>query len=850
MLLYRYCPVTKSICSLYASFKWHVCLWLFLFTAFVQAQNATVKGRILVNELKTPIEDVQVSVEGTAIEPVFSDKEGYYSLTVPANKEIIVVFSNLSYKTGKKKLKLKEGEERTINPFLTFKNDLVDVIIVDENPNVEIIKMDPKQITTLPGGSDINRLLAFMGMGVVMNNELSSTYSVRGGNFDENLVYVNDIEVYRPFLVRSGQQEGLSFPNPDMVNSMEFSGGGFEARFGDKLSSVLDITYRRPRKFSSTVFASLLGGSAHVEDISKNKLVAWQIGARYKTNQYLLKSIDTKGDYRPRFYDVQSLVNFAFSPKFNLEFLGNLSGNKYQVIPQTRETSFGTFNEALQLKVYFDGQEVSTYNTYFGALSGTYKPKDSLELKFITSAFRTFEDENFTVQGQYYIDELDTDFGSSNFGNVAFNRGIGTFINNGRNSLNAWVLNAEHKGRLKMKKGNLLWGARFQHEIINDKLSEWNYVDSSGYSIPQGNPLTVDLRDVVKTKINLESNRVMGYTQYAFSKQLKDTSSFVFTVGIRSNYWTLNEDNVISPRATVAYDPNWKSNWIFKASAGYYYQPPFYREMRDLSGNVNTNLKAQQSIHYILSGDLIYKMWGRPFKFTTAAYYKQLNNLVPYEIDNVRIRYFANNNSSGYATGVDLRLNGEFVKGVESWVSMSIMDTREKIKDAYYYRYLNAGGEIIQAGVEDTHITDSVLTQGGYIARPTDQRVTFNLFFQDYLPKVPSCKMHLGLIYGSGLPFWTPNHKKYPWNKNMRYPSYRRVDIGFSYQLLKDGREFTEKSRLKFIKSAWISLEVLNLLAVNNTVSYTWIKDVTNRQYAVPNYLTNRQLNLKLQLKF
>jgi len=813
------------------------------------AQQAFVKGKISSGEINLPVEDVQVSIEGSSQQPVFTDQLGNYQISVSANKEIILVFSNLSYRTLKKKIKLNENEVFILNPILTFRNDLVGVDVVDEKRETETIKLNPTQITQLPGASmDIMRLLPSMGIGVSMTNELSSGYSVRGGNFDENLVYVNDIEVYRPFLVRSGQQEGLSFPNPDMVANMSFSAGGFEAKYGDKLSSVLDISYRKPRKFSTTANISLLGAGLHIENITANKLLSWQIGARYKTNQYLLRSIDTKGDYFPTFYDVQSLLNFNVSPKFNVDVLGVISGNKYQVIPQTRETTFGTFNQALQFKVYFDGQEVSQFNTAFGALSFNFLPKEKIRLKWISSFFNTQESETFTIQGQYYINELETDLGDPNFGNVAFNRGIGTFINNGRNYLNASVLTTEHKGFYTTKNGELLWGLKFQHEIINDKLGEWNFIDSAGYSIPQGDPLLVELRDVIKTKINLQSNRVMAYTQYVYKKQLRDSSYFSFTGGVRSNYWSLNNDNVVSPRLTFSYEPNWKADWNFKASWGYYYQPPFYREMRDFNGNVNTNLKAQQSVHYVLSGDLNFKLWNRPFKFITAAYYKQFDNLVPYEIDNVRIRYYGTNNSKGFATGMDFRLNGEFVKGIESWVNMSVMTIQEDLKNDFYYTYRDSLGNPWYKGYSNLPVNDSTLNQPGYIPRPTDQRVTFNLFFQDYLPKIPSCKMHLNLIYGTGLPFGPPSRERY--KDTLRMPDYRRVDIGFSYQLLKEERTKKETGLFRHIKSGWISLEVLNLLAVNNTVSYTWIKDVTNRQYAIPNYLTNRQLNLKIQFRF
>ena len=829
--------------------KYSLILCSLFFTENYFAQQAILKGRISSGEINLPVEDVQVSIEGSSQQPIFSDQSGDYQISIPANKENIIVFSNLSYRTLKKKVQLQEGEVLILNPTLTFRNDLAGIDVVDQKRETETIKLNPTQITQLPGASmDIMRLLPSMGIGVSMTNELSSGYSVRGGNFDENLVYVNDIEVYRPFLVRSGQQEGLSFPNPDMVAGMNFSAGGFEAKYGDKLSSVLDITYRKPRKFSSTANISLLGAGLHIENITDNKLLSWQIGARYKTNQYLLRSIDTKGDYFPRFYDVQSLLNFNVSPKFNVDVLGVISGNKYQVIPQTRETTFGTFNQALQFKVYFDGQEVSQFNTAFGALSFNFMPREKLRLKWISSYFNTQESETFTVQGQYYINELETDLGDPNFGNVAFNRGIGTFINNGRNYLNASVLATEHKGFYTTKKGELLWGLKFQHEIINDKLGEWNFIDSAGYSIPQGDPLIVELRDVIKTKINLQSNRVMAYTQYIFKKQLRDSSFFSFTGGVRSNYWSLNNDNVVSPRLTFSYEPNWKADWIFKASWGYYYQPPFYREMRDFIGNVNTNLKAQQSIHYVLSGDLNFKMWNRPFKFITAAYYKQFDNLVPYEIDNVRIRYYGTNNSKGFATGMDFRLNGEFVKGIESWVNMSVMTIQEDLKNDFYYTYRDSLGNPWYKGYSNLPVHDSTLNNPGYIPRPTDQRVTFNLFFQDYLPKIPSCKMHLNLIYGSGLPFGPPSRERY--KDTLRMPSYRRVDIGFSYQLLKEDRTKKETGIFRHVKSGWISLEVLNLLAVNNTVSYTWIKDVTNRQYAIPNYLTNRQLNLKIQFRF
>ncbi len=812
------------------------------------AQTATLSGKVIDDD-GNPIPDVQVAILGSTTESVFTDSSGKYLLTIPAGNEIEIIFNNLSYNSVKQKINPKSGEKITINPKLKFKNELVEVKITDENRKQDIIFIQSKDYFKLAGPNpDISKLLLSQGLGVQSSNELSSAYSVRGGNYDENLVYVNDVEVFRPQLARSGQQEGLSFPNPDMVSSINFSSGGFEAKYGDKLSSVLDVTYRKPRNFSSTVSGGLLGGSVHLQDISKNKLFSWQVGGRYRSTQYLLKTLDTKGEYKPSFYDIQSLMNFAITEKFSIEVLANITGNKYLVKPSDRETTFGTFNQALRFKVYFDGQEISKYNTYFGALSATYKPTSNLQLKFITSAYKDYEDETFTVQGQYYIDELNTDFGSSGFGNVAFNRGVGTYINHGRNYLDATILNAEHKGKLLIKKNQqLLWGARVQHEIINDKLSEWNYLDSAGYSIPNSNPNSVDLPYVLKTKNYVESTRLMGYGEYIINKQLRDTSTLTLTAGVRSNFWTFNQQNVVSPRVTVAYDPNWKKDWVFRASYGYYYQPPFYRDMRGLSGKIDSNIKAQQSIHYVLSSDLNFKIWSRGFKFMGALYYKDLKNLIPYDIDNVRIRYYAQNNSSGYATGLDMRLNGEFIKGTESWISMSVMQTREKINGLGSYSYTDVNGAAWYPGTSVTQVKDSVFNKKGYIPRPTDQLVTFNMFFQDYLPKLPKCKMYLSLIYGSGLPV-TIVGKKFLMSDNFRFPSYKRVDIGFSYDIVKEDKPLTNKFR--FIKAAWISLEVWNLLGINNTVSYTWIKDVTNRQYAIPNYLTNRQLNIKLQVKF
>jgi len=828
----------------------HISLFLLfcICTLLSISQNATVSGTIKTNDGE-PVEGITIAILEDAKIVTTSDAKGNYFLDIPAGKELTLAFYNINFKQINHKINLQSGEKLNYSPTMQFKNEMTAITIVGENRVQEITRIDPKLFYQLPtAGGSIEDLIKTQ-MGVSSNNELSSSYSVRGGNFDENLVYVNDIEVYRPFLVRSGQQEGLSFANPDMVSNINFSAGGFEAKYGDKMSSVLDITYRKPTKFGGAASGSLLGGSLSLEGVTKNRLLAWSIGSRYKSNAYLLKSIDTKGEYRPRFYDVQAFLTFNVNPKLSVEVLGNIANNQYLVIPANRETTFGTVNNAVSFKVYFDGREVMQYNTYMGGVSTTYKPNKTLKLKFIGSGYTTKEEELYTVQGQYYIDQLEADLGQDNFGQVAFNRGIGTFIHNGRNTLQAQVYNVEHKGTKYLKNNReLLWGLRYQQEHIQDKLSEWKMIDSADFVNPYS-PTDINLTDVYKSKINLNSSRVMEYVEYIHNKTLKDSSTFTFTGGLRGNYWTVNNQFVVSPRVTLAFKPNWKRDFVFKLSGGYYYQPPFYREMRGLDGKLNTNIKAQQSVHVVLSSDYNFSLWRRPFKFVVAAYYKDLRNLITYEIDNVRVRYFANNNTKGYATGIDFRVNGEFVKGVESWASLGILRTYEYSKDNIHYKYYNKDQEEIVKGYTfDQVAVDSTKIEPGYIPRPTDQLATFSLFFQDYLPKFPQLKMNLNLIFGSGLPFGPPNHLRY--QQIFRMPPYRRVDIGFAYNILKEDREFKRKNFMNHLKSMWLNIEVLNLLGVNNTVSYTWVKDVTARQYAVPNYLTNRQVNLKLQIRF
>ena len=539
-----------------------------------------------------------------------------------------------------------------------------------------------------------------------------------------------------------------------------------------------------------------------------------------------------------------------------LSFLGYYSRNSYQLVPQSRETNFGTFDQAYRLTIYFDGQEIDKYKTYLGALTLNYKASENLYLKFIASTYQTQESETFDIMGQYWIGKLESAQGNEQFGKVVAVQGVGTFLNHARNYMNGTVMNVEHKGTWSKDKNYVQWGLKYQHEIILDKLSEWEAHDSAGYSLP--NPLTnigesntlqpFDIYSSIKSNADLYSNRYMGYVQDTWDLDGQE-HRLNLNAGLRFNYWDFNKEFLLSPRASISYKPNWKKDILFRFATGYYYQPPFYKELRNLQGEINHNIKAQRSIHFVLGSDWNFIAWNRPFKFVTEIYYKKLDNLIPYIVDNVRIRYLGENISHGYATGIDFKVNGEFINGIESWASMSIMKTQEDIEGDYYYNYYNAEGEKIISGITTDNVAvDSSIVYPGYIPRPTDQRVNFSLFFQDYLPRNPTYKMHLTLIFGTGLPFGAPKAPKYL--HTLRFPPYRRVDIGFSKMLIGDKTKFKDKNPLRYIKNAWITLEVFNLLGVNNTVSYIWVSDITDRQYAVPNYLTSRQVNLRLIIDF
>lgn len=806
------------------------CAWFVLLSLKLSAQQAVVDGYLRTPDKET-LEFVNLVIEDTNTGTT-TGEDGYYRLQVPAGEEIHILVSHLGFKPKRIPLHLSPGETHRLDiilePIMTF---LPDIEVRDQQVlSSDIIRLDPRVTTSLPGPSaSVERLIQTLP-GVSSASELSSQYSVRGGNYDENLVYVNGIEIYRPFLIRAGQQEGLSFLNPEMVSSINFSSGGFNAQYGDKMSSVLDITYKEPKEFAGAFSISLLEGSLQLEGISANQRFSFLAGIRYKSNQYLLGTLDTQGDYRPSFADIQTLLRYRLNDNWTISFLGNYNDNSYRFRPEVRRTRFGTISEVREFTVFFDGREVNQFTTTTGALSLDYRPNDDLSLQFITSMFQSDEREHFDILGQYWLHRVETDFGEDDFGQPTGEPlGIGTFLNHARNYLNAIVVRAETKGQWKTSRHELQWGIRFQHEDIYDRLNEWNLTDSAGFSLPQHPPDAILLQDTLNTTINSKTNRMSGFVQNTWELQ-RPHGRYAFTAGVRANYWDFTNQFILSPRSTVLYKPGWAERWTFRASAGYYHQPPFYRELRDMQGKLNDNIKAQESIHLVLGSAFHFTAWDRPFQYTSEVYYKFLNNLIPYQIDNVRIRYYADNISKGYAAGLDMRIHGEFVPGIDSWAGISLMQTREKIEGSFM---MDQQGNKIPAG---------------YIPRPTDQRFHFSMFFQDFLPRNPTYQVQLGFFYGTGVPFWPPTKDLNVTSGRM--PSYQRVDIGFSKQLIGKQTTFQSTNPLRHFDSMWITAEVFNLLEINNTISYSWVRDVENQLFAIPNYLTSRLINIKLITRF
>ncbi|MDX1277701.1 carboxypeptidase-like regulatory domain-containing protein [Oceanihabitans sediminis] len=803
---------------------------------FVLAQTGTLRGVIL-DEFNKPVENVNIKADNLG---TTTNENGFYLLKIPANKDVRVTFSHISLKQTTATFHLENGEELEFNPVLQTNIEQIATVVISgrKRKDVEgIVTLNPATIRKIPSANaGVENLLKTLP-GVSSNNELSTQYSVRGGNYDENLVYVNGIEVYRPFLIRSGQQEGLSFVNTDLVQNVDFSAGGFQAKYGDKLSSVLDITYRTPTDFGVSADMSLLGGSLSVEGVSDNSKLTGIVGVRYRDNSLLVNAKETETNYDPKFLDVQSYITYKFTDKFSLSFLGNASLNKYNYEPKTRQTNFGTLSDPIALLVFYEGQEKDAYQTLFGAIQGSYKVHENLNLNLVASTYHTTEEEYFDILAQYRLGEVNTNIGDEDLGEVEFSEGIGGQLNHGRNDLDALITTIEHKGDYKINDNNFEWSVKYTNEDIRDRLVEWEVIDSAGFSINppnleqfnqqpyQPNEYPITAYQNVRATNNTAINRIQAYLQWSKRSNIGEHDVW-YNLGVRAHNWKVegdgiesNSQTVFSPRAQFAIKPNWEKDMLFRFGTGYYYQPPFYRELRDQNGTVQPEVKAQQSIHFVLGNDYSFQMWDRPFKLTTEAYYKKLQDVNPYTVENVRIRYRADNNAEAYAYGLDLRLNGEFVPGTESWFSFGYLKTEENIDDR------------------------------GYIARPTDQRLKFAALFQDYIPNMPDFKMYLNLVYNTGLPGGSPSYAD-PYVYQNRLPDYKRADLGLQYVIVDTNKQFNSGWRKSFEELA-LGFEIYNVFDVQNSITNTWVRDVyTKRQYAIPNYLTPRVFNVRLSMKF
>lgn len=806
--------------------------------SFAQKKPATVSGRVI-DENENPLAHVSVVILGQQKGITTSDS-GAFRMKVPADKAFALVFSYSGYKTVQQNFMLNEGEDEHITIRLEPGNStLKEVVINDQRSRTEagLIKPNPKSVINLP--SPVMGVEGLLKIFVGSNNELTSQYNVRGGSYDENLIYVNDFEIFRPYLVRSGQQEGLSFINPEMVRNINFYNGGFQAKYGDKMSSVLDIQYNTPKKFGGSAYVSLLEQGFHVEGVDKKNKLSYVIGVRNRSNRNLLSSQETQGNYVPSSADLQALITYRFNNKWEAELLSNVSQTKFTLIPQFSQLTSSVFSpfftSNLGVDIYFDGREKDKYSTAMFGASTTYQPTKNLKLKWLASRFENDENENIDITGAYLFGNRDFDKRSATFGLIVNPLGAGINQNFARNRLNIVNYNLSHKGSFAIKKHLVQWGIGYDKTKINDRLNEWEYQDSAGYSLPY-NPNLLQLNKVIKSTANLDVNKVSGFVQdnIAFNK---NGNAYTLQGGVRFNYNDLNHELLISPRIGASWKPNWKKDIVFRVAAGAYHQPPFYRELRRYDGTVNTQLKAQRSWQGVAGFDYNFIGLGsRALRLTTEAYYKYMTNVDPYDIDNVRIRYFGQNMAKAYAAGVEMRLFGELVKDAESWVSLGIMRTKENLNNDFYtvYKVDSLNRPI-----------DSSTVQGGWLRRPTDRLLTFGMFFQDYLATNKNFKVYLSTLYGTNLPYNIPGSIRY--RNALTIPPYIRVDIGFSALLL-DSEKSNRRSHSPFrnFNNIWASLEIFNLIDRSNTISYMLIKDFQNNIFTMPNRLTPRLINFKI----
>jgi len=811
-------------------------LLLFFIAKLACAQNAIVSGTVR-DAAGRPIELATLRVQDEAA-GANTDPHGHYRIEVPAGKRIRILCSYGSYASAEQILHLKEGEQRTLDFTLHNRSHAIGDVEVRATraPNEagSVYILDPNHANE--GAFTVDPISGVIKSLVGSRNELTTQYSVRGGNFDENLVYVNDFEIYRPFLVRSGQQEGLSFVNSDLVSNVSFSLGGFQAKYGDKMSSVLDVTYKRPKKFSGTAMASLLGASLSLEGTSKNQKFTYLFGARQKSNQYLLQAQPTKGVYNPSFTDIQALLSYRFNARWEMEVIGNYARNRFSLIPEESTTTFGVIDQAYQLHVFYNGGEIDQFDSRFAGISVTHRPNPRLKLKLLASGFQTNERETYDISGEYLLGALETDLGKSSFGQIKYAIGTGIIQNYARNNLDVNVGTIAHRGSYDAGKHMILWGLDASYTGIDDRLHEWERRDSAGFNQPFAANGTLEMQRYLDSKADLDYTRYSGFLQDNF-RLGSDSNHVNISAGLRFLYSDLNGEFIASPRVQATYRPRWKRDILFKAAAGLYAQPPFYREMRAYDGSINTDLLAQKSLHFLAGTEQNFHWGTRAIKLTTEAYYKKLYDLVPYVYEDVRVRYSGRNNSVGYAYGGEMRLYGELVKDATSWLSIGVMNTQEDLTDD-------------SVVFKNTLGVDSAVIFPGYSPRPTDQRFMLGLFLQDYLPHNKNFRVNLNLMYATGLPFYQPNVPRY--GTMLRLPDYKRVDIGFSALLLDAARK--QRPRYSFfsnLESVWAGVEVFNLLGIQNTLSYTYIQDqTTGKSFAVPNRLTSRLLNVKLIVRF
>ena len=819
-------------------------------TVTAQNKSATITGLIL-DENENALSNVTVTILGKNSGIVSSDS-GTFSIRVTAERSLALTFSHTGFLPVQKNFYLSPSETENITIRMTRTGKTLNAVVIsDERDRREnsLVKINPKNAITLP--STTGGVEALVKTLVGSNNELTSQYNVRGGNYDENLVYINDFEIYRPYLVSSGQQEGLSLINPELTKNVNFYTGGFQSKYGDKMSSVLDIQYKKTGTFGGSAYISLLEQGFHLEGSAKKNAITYLVGVRNKSNRNLLSNQPTQGAYIPSASDIQGYITYRLSSKIQLELLGILSASRFTYYPESVKKTTSVFSPLfsanLGLDTYFEGQEKDKYTTSMIGASLIHSPNKNLKLKWMFSRFKDDEKENYDIGGAYLFGDRDFDKTSSTFGQIVNPLGAGYYQNYARNELNIEVWNASHKGSLDKGRHFIQWGNSIEQTKINDNLKQWEYQDSAGYSLPH-NPANLLLFNSLNSTAHLTIQKYSGYIQDNIHF-LKTKNDITIQVGVRYNYNSLNKEFLISPRLQASWKPKWENDIVFKAAAGIYNQPAFYRELRKYDGNLNTAIKSQKSVQVVAGMDYNFKGFGdRPFRLTTEAYYKSMRDIVPYDIDNVKIKYLGNNNAKAYATGLELRLFGELVKDAESWLSISFMRSKENLDDDHYYQYLNAAGEVINAGSTDQVVVDSINNDVGWLRRPTDRLITVGLYLEDYLSTNKNFKVHLNLLYGSNMSYNIPNSVRY--RNGLIIDPYIRVDMGFSALLLSEKSLRRSHSPFRGFDNIWASLEVFNLIDRPNTISFQLIKDFSNAVYAIPNRLTPRLVNFKLVARF